>query len=224
MSISSTAWTGNWQARALTGLNSRGYASILDYLRDNPAKPYLAVAEELGPDIVAMHLVRMEFEDAEREGHLRWAAMDCLARELREVFPNGWGKVHKPPKRSPIANERQDEIDETDEERIQFQKAKAIGIWVAMVGQVPTNAKPCLRAVWAALQELCPPVGWLPQGPDDPLIVGAFEKGWPVSASVERVSVGPHLICPKCNAVMAQPTETDLDQTCPCCGTNFPVL
>lgn len=225
MTITSSAWTGDWHARALSRVNSRGYTSILDYLRDHPARPYLALAEELGPDVVAMQFVRIAFEDAQRNGQLRWASMDCLVREIHEIFPSGWGKVHIPDNNRLLTKEDRSQLAAQPEtERIDFQKAQVFGNWVAMVDQVPASAKPRLRAVWAALQELCPPVGWLPKGPDDPLVVGAFEKGWPASDKIETVPVGPHVFCPKCGAVMPQSTEADLDQLCPLCGTEFPLL
>jgi hypothetical protein len=38
--------------------------------------------------------------------------------------------------------------------------------------------------VWNALQELAPK-GWLPESSDDPIIVAAFDRGWPISPSDE---------------------------------------
>jgi hypothetical protein len=34
-------------------------------------------------------------------------------------------------------------------------------------------------AVWNSLKEIQPPRGWLPSGPNDPLIQAAFARGWP---------------------------------------------
>jgi hypothetical protein len=216
--------TANWQKTIATHLQARGCKSLLDYLKSNPGKSYLALAQEFGSGVFAMQVIRLAFEEAQLKGQLRWASMDALVRELREAFPNGWGKVYKPVYRSLLTEEQQPEkAEQTEEARIRFQKAKACGAWLAMVGQVPTNAWSHLQSVWDALEHLSPPIGWLPKDPDDPLILAAFEKGWPVSAKIELLPVGPHLICPKCGAVILQPAETDLDQTCPHCGTKFPL-
>jgi hypothetical protein len=110
------------------------------------------------------------------------------------------------------------------EKNIQFQKAHAFGGCISDVKQIRNNVNPLLSGVRTALDRLSPPDGWLPEGPDDPFIVAAFEEGWPASAVIEILPVGPHQYCPKCNTELTPPGEEDFEQTCPQCGTDFPLL
>jgi hypothetical protein len=112
-------------------------------------------AERLGDDVAAFQLEWMHFEEGKND--IRRLAMDSLARDVKSHLPAGWRHGTKG----------------------DFDTAGAYADWVVRLEQQQPEIKPKAKAVWAALEELHPPVGWLPSGPDDPFIVDAFSRGWP---------------------------------------------
>ena len=193
-------------------LQSRGHKSILDYLKRNQRKSYVELAKDFAKGTFAMQIIQYTFEEALLYKQFRWVAKDALVRELHEAFPKGWEKNYNA---NGIGNKQ-----------INFQKAKAYGIWHAMVNQVPTNAVSFLFEVWSALQRLNPPSGWLPEGVDDSFIAAAFDEEWPESTDIEYRSGEPEpiLICPFCKADVPEPRETDVEQICPQCGMDWPII
>jgi hypothetical protein len=120
-------------------------------------EPYVKLAKRLGGDVAAVHVMWVQFEEAEHRGRVRNAAMDGLARELTAHLKRGWGRgLHR-----------------------QFNAAGADAGFLTLLDHAHRECRPLAEAVWRALQDLCPPTGWLPSGADDPLIVAAFAKGWP---------------------------------------------
>src|SRR5215469_1203549 len=87
----SEAWQGNWKKRILARLQTQGFATVTDYLRQKPALPYLEVADLLGEnDVAAFHVEWLHFEEAVTYGQFREAAIDSLVREISYHLPNGW--------------------------------------------------------------------------------------------------------------------------------------
>ena len=64
-------------------------------------------------------------------------------------------------------------------DRIAFQTSGVYADWMTLLREYEPNIEDRADAVWAALRDLSPPTGWHPIGPDDPIIVAAFAKGWP---------------------------------------------
>ena len=219
------AWQGDWRSRISGCLQERGYDGLLGFLKSNPGTSYVSLAEEVGSGAFGMQLVATAFCEARSKGEFRWAAMDCLVREIRDVFQFGWGRVYIPPHPASLAKELEKEVAEQGADRmVRLQGAEAFGGWASSVKQVPGRVDSLLAAVWDGLLALVPPVGWLPEGPDDPFIVAAFDRGWPLSTVIEYLPVGPHVFCPKCNAVLTPPGDEELSQTCHNCGTAFPLF
>jgi len=150
-------WGGDWRAKLLSHLQQAGFDTVTDFLAQFPAEPYVELAERLGADVAALQLEWMQFEEARCRGGIRFAAMDSLPRELRYHLPGGWRGGTKG----------------------DFDTSGAYADWVVRLGQQAPDVEPKAKAVWAALEELRPPLGWLPTGPNDSFIVDAFLRGWP---------------------------------------------
>lgn len=150
-------WTGDWRKRIRGLLHSHGCETIGDFLSKYPAESYLDLADRLDPDVAALQLSWMQFDEALEQDRVREASMDCLARCITRNVKRGW------------LNGR----------HFQFNAASAYAFWVGDVTRVRPDLQPLAWNVWQALKELGPPQGWLPSGPDDTFIQAAFEKAWP---------------------------------------------
>jgi hypothetical protein len=147
----------DWRRKIETRLRALGCATVTAFLAKFPAEPYIRLAERLGDDIAALQLEWIQFGEATDAKAIRYAAIDSLTRELRYHLPDGWRQS---------ANG-------------DFQTASAYADWIVRVEQKKEELRPRALAVWKSLEELRPPVGWLPKGPDDSFIMAAFSKGWP---------------------------------------------
>jgi hypothetical protein len=159
MSNSHQTWVGDWRERIRERVQSLGSESVRDFLEHHPAEPYFKVARRLGNDVAAVQLARMQFEEAADQDEVRQAAMDGFSREILENLKRGWG-VGK---------------------HADFRTASVYAGWMALLefrADAP-DLRPKGDAVWISLTAIQPPHGWLPSGPNDPIIQAAFAQGWP---------------------------------------------
>jgi len=182
----STTWAPDWQSRLLEKVRAIGYHTVTEFLSAHPAEPYVTMARKLG-NTAAVQLLRVQRLEIEDEAGFRRAAMDCMARELATHLPKGWGIPTEIPEvpldsmwthlaaHGPL---KPNEI----EDRIAFQTAGVYADWMSLLREYDSaTIEPRADAVWAALKNLRPPTGWIPHGPNDPIIVRAFDVGWPTS-------------------------------------------
>jgi hypothetical protein len=144
------SWSGNWHDRILRRVQQRGFETVTRYADERPGVALIALADELGPEDVAAAQIRsIIIEEAIRTSTVPHALRDLFVRELRQSLPEGWKCPLDDASRSEVAGALADwetELqDHLDEER------------VFKAGQELLNS------------EL--PTGWLPEGPDDPVIV-----------------------------------------------------
>jgi len=158
-STENKAWGGDWRAKFAARLHSLDSSSATELLSRHPGKPYTEVAAELGDDVAALQLEWAQFEEALRQNNLRFVAMDSLARDLRDMLPNGWKEVAKG----------------------DFDTSRVFGSWSTRLTMARSELEPQVIAVWSALKDSSPPPGWKATGPNDPIILAAFNKGWPLS-------------------------------------------
>jgi hypothetical protein len=154
-------WEGDWQTRINLKIKGKGYLDIRSFLKAHPGIPYTELARELGPDVAAVQLVRMQMRDAQENLALREAVMDSLVRCLRENLTDGW-----------VQNKSQAR---------DFQTALAYSNWAGFVkrqGELPELER-TVSLIWDSLLELEPSIGWAPRSASDPLIEKAFQIGWP---------------------------------------------
>ncbi|WP_145234368.1 NUDIX hydrolase [Urbifossiella limnaea] len=150
-------WSGDWRNRVIVRVRALGYPSVAAFLESIPAETYKAASDRLGDDVAPIQLELAQFAEARRSGTVRAAAMDSLVREATQHIPGGWPD-------DPVGH---------------FGLGGVYVCWAIRVEDVQVALRAKADAVWAALTALSPPAGWLPTRVDDPLIVAAFDSGWP---------------------------------------------
>jgi hypothetical protein len=149
------SWSGDWHARVLERVRRLGFSTVTQYAADRVGIWLVDLAKELGSDDVAgVQVMWVLVEEAIRTNTVPWVLRDLFVRWLREDLPHGWKHPLDDESRSSVAGalagwetELQDHL---DEER------------VFKAGQELLNA------------EL--PAGWLPEGPDDPIIIAFVDR------------------------------------------------
>lgn len=149
----STTWIGDWRARIRQRLKERGFASMTEFAGARPNASLLTLAHELGEeDVAAIQVEDLLHTEAFENRTMARFARDLFARRLHEEIPDGWN-----------VSDRYD---------FRFRKAGAYASWGAAFFEedeaAADTAYECLLA-----QPI--PRGWLPTGPDDPLLLRAFE-------------------------------------------------
>jgi hypothetical protein len=89
--------------------------------------------------------------------------MDTLTRCFREKLTEGWCEAKGGPK--------------------EYKTASVYSSWSSYLtvhGDMAALDK-TLWKTWRALEAIGPPMGWLPESPNDPLIQEAFGRGWPLA-------------------------------------------
>jgi hypothetical protein len=152
-------WEGQWRVKVLSRIHAVGCDTVRAFLTRFPAKPYIYLAETLGNDVAAAQLEKMQFEEANKCGSIRDAAMDSLPREFAHHLPGGW----------------------RGGARGDFDTASVFASWETHLHMLDPALQGKAAAVWAALESLQPPLGWKPTGASDHFIDAAFAEGWPGS-------------------------------------------
>jgi hypothetical protein len=123
-----------------------------EFLASHPGVPYGELVELLGRDFAVVQLLVTQLDESKKRNELKRAMADSLARHVNEI-PNGW------------TGQRD------------FLTVSALSGWYASVSTRVSDAgaDAYLQRVKSALYEqVQPPVGWRPEGPDDELIRRAF--------------------------------------------------
>jgi hypothetical protein len=132
----------------------------MQYVSERPGVSLLVLAQELGPDDVAAVQIRaILVEDAIRTRAVPRVLRDLLVRELREYLPEGW--------KSPLDDESRSKV------------ARAIAGWKTDL-KVEDHLD-CFEdeMSFRASQDLLNaelPIGWLPEGPDDPVVIAFVDR------------------------------------------------
>jgi hypothetical protein len=154
-------WTADWPNRLQGELRKQGFETVNDFLQVHPAEPYIKVVSRIAPWVAAMQLERLQMQESKRQGTVRDAAMDAFVRELNGRLPTGWVP------------------DSATESRAAGAFAAATTL-IEINGESP-EFRSQMFAMYKTLQELKPPLGWRPSGPNDKLIQEAFAHGWPIT-------------------------------------------
>ncbi|HSK03274.1 MAG TPA: hypothetical protein VK932_18610 [Kofleriaceae bacterium] len=153
-------WPGDWHARILERVQRRGFSTVTQYTSDRIGVSLVDLATELGSDDVAgIQIMYMLIEEATRTNAVPRLLRDLFVRELREHLPNGW--------RYPL------------DEESRFEVIGALVDWEVELRQTEIrdhfDREATLEARKAFLNaEL--PAGWIPDGPDDPVIVAFVDR------------------------------------------------
>ena len=148
-------WSGDWHARVLERVQQRGFATVSQYAAERVGIPLIELAEELGPDdVVADQLTCLLIEEAVRTRSVPHMLRDLFVRELHEALPQGW--------RAPLDDEARSEV------------AGALARWETVLEE--HLDKPATFTAGQDFMDAELPAGWLPEGPDDPVIVAFVDR------------------------------------------------
>jgi hypothetical protein len=159
----SSPWADGWKQRIQERVQSFGFASLDDYLREYPGDTYFELADRLGgggKDVAPIQIQIMQFEGSVPRGQGRDAAKDSLVRLLRQNLKRGWSAgVHA-----------------------KFRRASTYAQWLGLVdGLNDPSLRGYVDAVWSKLESLNPDKNWKPLNVEDFLISKAFSE-WPDGA------------------------------------------
>ena len=148
-------WSGDWHGRILERVRQRGFNSASEFAAERTGASLIALADELGQeDIAAAQLRSVLVEEATHTNTVPRLLRDLLVRELRGALPRGWV--------CPLGDESRSRV------------AGAVADWWAELkehlieGATFDAGRALLDADLAA--------GWLPEGPDDPVIVAFVDR------------------------------------------------
>jgi hypothetical protein len=148
-------WSGDWHARILERVQQLGFTTVTQYAAARIGISLLDLAKELGRDDVAGEQIRsILIDEAVRTNTIPRALRDLFVRELCYALPDGW--VY------PLQDEPRSEV------------AGALARW-----KVDHQAHLDGTSTFQAGQDLLNaelPAGWLPDGPDDPVIVAYVDR------------------------------------------------
>lgn len=148
-------WSGDWHGRILKRVRQRGFHTVTQYAGERPGISLLELADEIGPDDIAAAQIRsMLVEEAVRTRAVPRVLRDLFVRELRQSLPQGW--------KHPV------------DEEARFEITGALAHWEAEL-QDHLEEERAFEAGQDFLNaEL--PNGWLPEGPDDPVIIAFIDR------------------------------------------------
>ncbi|SRR6266540_2070137 len=148
-------WSGDWHRRILERVRQQGFNTVTEYANHRAGVSLLALADELGPeDIAGAQLQSVMLEEATRSNTVPRLLRDLLVRQLRYRLPQGWKR--------PL------------DEGARYEVAAALAHWETELKDHLDNER-----TFAAGQHLLDaelPPGWLPDGPDDPVIVAFVDR------------------------------------------------
>ena len=148
-------WSGDWHARILERVYRLGFDTVTQYAADRVGVSLIDLASELGSDDVAgIQVMRMLLEEAIRINTVPRLLRDLLVRELRQALPQGWEYP----------------LSETSRSKV----ARALGRWKLELKEYLDK-----DVTFAAGQDLLNaelPAGWVPEDPDDPVIIAFVER------------------------------------------------
>lgn len=148
-------WSGDWHGRILERVQQRGFSTVTQYAIDRPGVSLLVLATELGSDDVAAAQIRtLLVDEAIRTHTVPRVLRDLLTRELHDALPHGW--------RYPLDYESRSQV------------ARALARWKTELEDHIDH-----ELTFKAGQDLMNaefPTGWLPEGPEDPIIVAFVDR------------------------------------------------
>jgi hypothetical protein len=137
-------------------LRERGL-TIQQFLAARPGQSWNHLVHYFDEPLAPIQLMAYVQEAAATGQWLDWYARDGLARALGEHLPDGWrfrGRI-------------QGEMDSPT--------AHALADWLTIMSILGPACDERAHQVTDKMKRIDLPLGWLPAGPDDPLLVAAFQ-------------------------------------------------
>jgi hypothetical protein len=152
------SWRGDWEARIYERVRSRGFDTVTAFAEASPRATMLELAEELeagAEDVNAAQIIALMRAEAERTNTVERFARNLLVHNLWEIVPKGW------------------RVDPGNGFEFDFKAASALS---SMTVSLPESAQDLGRRVTRIMMTAELPLGWLPDGPDDPILAGLFAR------------------------------------------------
>lgn len=153
LQLASNEWT---EALSQT-LGSRGFRSLTDYTDSLPTASLAELASNLGGSRFALE--QRLVAEAEEAGTMERCARDLFARALRDEFPDGWQLADR-------------------DTGIAGQVYCIASIFLMLLTVFPEAYHDAVERVELAMGRVELPVGWLPEGCDDPVLIELFGSCW----------------------------------------------
>jgi len=154
------AWQGDWQKRIYDRVVERDFPSLTAFAESRPTATLMQLAEELGAeDIAVVQLESLLRHEARETRRVHRFARSAIVRQIHEYFPRGWMRADRPSPGPSSPNE--------------WCRVSVYATWRGRLGEEFDSET---DKVFGLLEKTAP-VGWLPSGPDDPIIVQAFKEG-----------------------------------------------
>jgi hypothetical protein len=151
-------WHPDWRERVQQHVQERGFDTVTAFADSQPTASLRDLAAELGDDVGAEDVERVLVDEAEEAGTIRRCAMSQFVRRLNQKLPEGWQTEWKDEPGGPLG--------------------RLISACSSVYCILPGAYRDAFDRVADALWEASIPPGWLPQGPDDPLLVQFFRDYW----------------------------------------------
>ena len=151
-------WRGDWLARLLDILRTKGFESLTSFARTMPLSTLDDLVSSLGDgDVAPIQLQWRLVDEAQTSRTLRECAQDLFVRFLREA-KQGWP--------SDLSWEGQEDVRSV---LTSWQNSLKDEQYEVLANEV----------VDELLDATDIPPGWLPSGVDDPRLVDLFDRHWP---------------------------------------------
>jgi hypothetical protein len=135
-----------------------GFDSLTAFAESQPLESTFRLGYQLSDDHLDRELARGLVYEAEQAGTLERCARDLLARALHFRLPQGWQPAWTT---HPFGT-----------------GPRKFSAFDDLLHALHYRNEPVTAAIWDALDQMPIPEGWLPQGPDDPILVEVFAKHW----------------------------------------------
>lgn len=151
----------DWTEILSRALETRGFASLGAYADRWPEVSLAQLAADLAGDIPPVVLEQKLITEARATGAMERCARGLLARRLRAELPDGW----------------QNGGTESDD-HAGDQRSRLSSVFLDLEMAFPGAYEDAIVRVQRALAAADLPSGWLPDGPDDPVLLELFASYW----------------------------------------------
>jgi hypothetical protein len=145
-------WEGEWRKRIESRVKEKGYQDLIDFSEKNQSLDFFQLTDLLGERIAPIQVEQLLSEAYYEKGQYTRYFRSSLARHIRDSLPQGWVIL----------------------QNIDIQLSCGIRDWDMKTPDEYNDFKEKVRKVLTQCNFI--PKGWLPSGPDDPIVLQIFEE------------------------------------------------
>jgi hypothetical protein len=135
-----------------------GHGSLTAFAESRPLESMFQLVLQVGNDNQDRELARALVYEGEKTGTLERCARGILARALHSHLPQGWQRAWTT---HPFGT-----------------GPRLVSAFKDLQDALHYRNEPVIAALWDALADMSLPEGWLPEGPDDPILSEIFARHW----------------------------------------------